>query len=429
MSVSSIAKQQNSIGVHSNHLKLGIIGTANVGKSSLFNVLVDRENRKSPSENCLFRTIDPYIASFSPYDPVIDYVSDHLNISAVPASLTVVDTAGLVEGSFREGRGVGVSTLSSLQNVDLILHVLREFEDENVTHYRATVDPLKDLSIVNKEILYYDLDLIEAALTDLETIKHREFGGDYLTYQMNTLLKAWAVVAGSTRPVKEPLPRKAQSSKKLRPPLRVNGIPLRYGSWDFSERALLAEYKFISTKKVLYLVNMASRDYLRQVSLPSPTVTSIQQAVEIMAGEALRDTEIIPISLAFEENLRNIRTNEGMDAIHEYFAANPTHTSAKDTIVNLVHRNLGLIHFYTASEKEVKCWCVKQGKTIMECSAVVDVNIARNFLRGEVIAFADYERYKGDKLKLLMDGKLKSETKKYIVNDGDIIEFFTHVKK
>ena len=102
MSVSSIAKQQSSIGVHSNHLKLGIIGTANVGKSSLFNVLVDRENRKSPSENCLFRTIDPYIASFSPYDPVIDYVSDHLNISAVPASLTVVDTAGLVEGSFRE---------------------------------------------------------------------------------------------------------------------------------------------------------------------------------------------------------------------------------------------------------------------------------------------------------------------------------------
>jgi len=102
MSVSSIAKQQSSIGVHSNHLKLGIIGTANVGKSSLFNVLVDRENRKSPSENCLFRTIDPYIASFTPYDPVIDYVSSHLNISAIPASLTVVDTAGLVEGSFRE---------------------------------------------------------------------------------------------------------------------------------------------------------------------------------------------------------------------------------------------------------------------------------------------------------------------------------------
>jgi len=122
---------------------------------------------------------------------------------------------------------------------------------------------------------------------------------------------------------------------------------------------------------------MTSRDYLRQVSLPSPTVTSIQQAVEMLSGEALRDTEIIPISLAFEENLRDIRTHEGMDAIHEYFAANPTHTSAKDTILSLVHRNLGLIHFYTASEKEVKCWCGKQGKTILECSSVVDVNITR----------------------------------------------------
>jgi len=102
MSVSSIAKQQNAIGVQSNHIKIGIIGTANVGKSSLFNILVDRPDRKSPSENCLFRTIDPYIATFTPYDPVIDYVSNHLGVSSIPASITVVDTAGLVEGSFRE---------------------------------------------------------------------------------------------------------------------------------------------------------------------------------------------------------------------------------------------------------------------------------------------------------------------------------------
>lgn len=104
MSVSSIAKQQTAIGVQSNHIKIGIIGTANVGKSSLFNILVDRPDRKSPSENCLFRTIDPYIATFTPYDPVIDYVSNHLGVNSIPASITVVDTAGLVEGSFREVR-------------------------------------------------------------------------------------------------------------------------------------------------------------------------------------------------------------------------------------------------------------------------------------------------------------------------------------
>ena len=125
---------------------------------------------------------------------------------------------------------------------------------------------------------------------------------------------------------------------------------------------------------------MTSRDYLRQLASSSlnPLLTSIQQAIEIMSGDtAPRDTEMIPISLAFEENLRDIRTREGMDAIHEYFAANPTHISAKDTILQLVHRNLGLIKFYTASEKEIQCWLVRQGKTIIECSSVVDVNITR----------------------------------------------------
>ena len=102
MSVTSFSKQQNSIGVQSNHLKLGIIGTANVGKSTLFNLLVHNERRASPSENCLFQTIDPYIGIFTPHDPAVEFISTTLKISAIPASLTIADTAGLVDGSFRE---------------------------------------------------------------------------------------------------------------------------------------------------------------------------------------------------------------------------------------------------------------------------------------------------------------------------------------
>ena len=102
MSVTSLTKQQNAIGVQSNHLKIGIIGTANVGKSSLFNMLVRNERRLSPSENCLFQTIDPFIGIFTPPDPAINYIASHLNINSVPVSLTVADTAGLVAGSFRE---------------------------------------------------------------------------------------------------------------------------------------------------------------------------------------------------------------------------------------------------------------------------------------------------------------------------------------
>lgn len=135
--------------------------------------------------------------------------------------------------------------------------------------------------------------------------------------------------------------------------------------------------QFISTKKVLHLVNMTSRDYLRQSTLPSPTITSIQTAIELQSGESLRDVEVIPVSLIFEEEIRRIRYEEGLQALGEYFQANPTHRSCVELILTLTHRMLGLIHFYTASEKEVKSWCLKQGKTILESSAVVDVNITR----------------------------------------------------
>jgi ribosome-binding ATPase YchF (GTP1/OBG family) len=122
---------------------------------------------------------------------------------------------------------------------------------------------------------------------------------------------------------------------------------------------------------------MTSRDYLRQRGQPSPAVISIQQAIELQSGESLRDTEVFPVSLSFEEEIRRIRSEEGTDAVQEYFIANPTHISAVETILTLTHRNLGLIHFYTASEREIKCWCLKQGKTILESSAMVDVNITR----------------------------------------------------
>ena len=122
---------------------------------------------------------------------------------------------------------------------------------------------------------------------------------------------------------------------------------------------------------------MTSRDYLRQSTLPSPTITSIQTAIELQSGESLRDIEVIPVSLKFEEEIRRIRYEEGLNALGEYFQANPTHRSCVEMILTLTHRMLGLIHFYTASEKEVKCWCLRQGKTILESSAVVDVNITR----------------------------------------------------
>ena len=133
----------------------------------------------------------------------------------------------------------------------------------------------------------------------------------------------------------------------------------------------------LSTKKVLYLVNMSSRDYLRSGSSQHPTVLSVQQMVEFLNGDALKDMEVFPISLAFEDSLRRIEKEEGLEAIKAYHDANPTHISALDTILIEAHRALSIIHFYTANELQVKCWCLKQGKTILDSCAIVDVTVAR----------------------------------------------------
>jgi ribosome-binding ATPase YchF (GTP1/OBG family) len=132
------------------------------------------------------------------------------------------------------------------------------------------------------------------------------------------------------------------------------------------------------------------------------------------------------VSLAFEESLRLIERDEGAPALVSYRAANPTHLSCLPVVVKMSHRALGLVHFYTADDREVRCFSLKKGKTLMEASACIDVHIMRNFIRGDVVSYADFRRYNGDKLKLMIDGRLKAETKKYIVNDGDIIEFFWH---
>lgn len=131
---------------------------------------------------------------------------------------------------------------------------------------------------------------------------------------------------------------------------------------------------------MIYVVNMSTRDYLRCLIREEthPTVQAVQQAVELSSGgEGQRESEVFPISLLFEENMRQIELTEGVDALIQYHLANPTHLSAVDTILVEIHRALNLIHFYTATEQSVKCWCLRQGKTVLESSAVVDVNITR----------------------------------------------------
>jgi len=129
------------------------------------------------------------------------------------------------------------------------------------------------------------------------------------------------------------------------------------------------------------------------------------------------------MSVVFEEMLYDLLL-QGQDVLTEYTLANATHISALPQIISKAYSQLRIIHFYTATEKEVKCWCLRKGKSILESAECIDATVARSFLRGEVVSFNDFHFHGGDRLKVMMEGKLKAETKKYVVNDGDIIEFF-----
>jgi ribosome-binding ATPase YchF (GTP1/OBG family) len=140
--------KQPLIGLPNSHLKIGIVGTANVGKSTLFNSFVRNELKFSQTQNCLFSSLDPNIAIFTPADPQIDYIASIYAARVMPCRVTVADTAGIVEGSFREGAGVGVSSLECLRSTDCYLHLLWQFEDETVQHYEGSLDLTRDLAVV-----------------------------------------------------------------------------------------------------------------------------------------------------------------------------------------------------------------------------------------------------------------------------------------
>ncbi len=225
-----------------NHIKMGMIGTTNVGKSTLFNAFSKQNNRKQETEDSLFCTIDSATSTVCVPDDKFEWLRSLWNPQQISRSMvSLVDTAGLVSGSYLENSGVGCASLESLKNVDVILHVIRAFDDPDVVHYSASIDPVRDLHTVNQEILLWDLDILERALVNVETIKYDKLGAEYLQFQYSTFIKAWQFIAGRIRPepdgdkVRKPRPR----YKRSRIPKVCTGSAVRFGKWERREREIL----------------------------------------------------------------------------------------------------------------------------------------------------------------------------------------------
>jgi len=359
-----------------NHLKMGIVGLPNVGKSSLFNLLTKTEAK---AENYPFCTIEPNTARVPLPDERWEWLCDlYETKSRVPSALEVVDIAGLVPGA-HEGQGLGNAFLANISAVDGIYHVVRAFVDRDVTHTEGEVDPIRDLSIIATEL----------RLKDLETAKKRR---DPLSRQ------------ASADPAKR---AEVEVYDKIVATLEANK-DIKAVDWTPKEIFVLNEILLLTSKPATYLVNISEKDYKRQ---GNKWLKPIFQWVKDNSPES----KIIPFSISYEEMVFPL---EG-EARAAFFEEHKT-ASQLDKIIKTGFESLNLINFFTAGEKEVRAWPLQRGQTAPQAAGQIHTDFERCFIKAEVMKYAELKEL-GSETAVKAAGKYRTQGKAYEVEDGDIM--------
>lgn len=369
------------------NLKMGVVGLPNVGKSSLFNLLTAQA---IAAENYPFCTIEPNEARCAVPDERYEYLCSLWNPpSEVPSYLNVTDIAGLIKGA-SDGAGLGNNFLSHIQATDGIFHVVRVFDDDDVVHVEDSVDPVRDLDTIQGELCKKDLEFLKPAIAAEATR-----------------------VKKSTS--KKPNPLFAPTVAKITEMLE-NNKPLSQGTWSNSEVELIKEnMPFITTKPVIYLLNMSKRDYIRKKNKWLPKIAAW---VKESGGGSC-----IPFSVEFEQELWSLRDDA---AARDAFLAESGVQSVLPKIIKTGYKELNLQYFFTAGETEVRCWTMNKGCLAPQAAGVIHTDFETGFIKAEVVAYDDFKSLCGggkSMAPIKAAGKYRQEGKAYVVQDGDIIHF------
>lgn len=366
-------------------LQAGIVGLPNVGKSTLFNAVT--RTRKAQAANYPFCTIDPNVGMVTVPDPRLEVLRNLSHSEKiVPTVIEFVDIAGLVKGA-SEGAGLGNQFLANIREVDAIVQVVRCFDNDDIIHELGSVDPLRDIEIINSELILADITAMEKRKTSRE---RKARSGDKESKEEVALIE------------------------KLLPHLN-EGKPALTLDLDDDEKKLLKSFCLLSDKKSIFACNVNEDELAEAINNPDahPYVSLVRKYVAEQ-----QDAEAVVISARIEEELIDIDPEEAL----EFLADLGVKDSGVSSLIQSVYHLLGLRTYMTTGVKETRAWTILEGFKAPQAAGVIHTDFERGFIAAEVVAYDDLVAC-GSKVHAREQGKLRIEGKEYVVKDGDVIEF------
>ena len=366
-------------------LKAGIIGLPNVGKSTLFNAIT---KKNILAANYPFATIDPNVGVVTVPDKRLEVLNDmYMPERLIATQYEFIDIAGLVKGA-STGEGLGNKFLANIREVDAIVQVIRCFENKDIIHVEGTIDPIRDIEIVNYELILSDLEIVENRLAKIEKKATTSNDKEGL-YEVSLLKKLKEILS--------------------------SGKMLRLKEFDEKESKLIKTYNLITNKPFIYLANVSEDDLLTN---DNPYVNKVREYA------SKEKSSVVLMCAKIESELSELDEESKKEFLKDLGIQN----SGLDSLIHNTYHLLGLKTFFTVGSDEVRAWTFKDGMTAPECAGLIHTDFQKGFIKAEVMSYDDLVKY-GSEIKVKEAGCARLEGKDYIMQDGDICLFRFNVTK